>query len=103
LENTVIPLQPELELLPPDFGGSAINTAVVEQAKAIWRGSIRYLGKGNDMFFELALSLRRAGMNGRQIETKLREEAQYGRTPSERLAQIPTVMASLRKSFARAS
>ena len=51
------------------------------------------------MFFELALSLKRAGMPFPQIEGTLRSEARYGRTPNERLAQISSIMASLRTYF----
>jgi hypothetical protein len=36
-------------------------------------------------------------MGLQQIEAKLREEAAYGRTPSERLAQILNIIMSLRK------
>jgi hypothetical protein len=103
IENTTIPLRPELEVLPVEWDGSAINERLVEQAKVIWRGSSAYPHRGNEMFFNLGLSLRRAGMNPQQLEATLRNEAQYGRTPSERLDQIPSIMASLRKSLARAS
>jgi hypothetical protein len=51
---------------------------------------------GATMFFDLALSLKRAGMPFPQIESTLRSEAQYGRTRDERLAQVPSILASLR-------
>ena len=48
------------------------------------------------MFFDLAFSLKYAGMAFPEIESTLRSEAQHARTPNERLAQIPSIMASLR-------
>jgi hypothetical protein len=54
------------------------------------------------MFFEFALSLRRAGMNLAEIESTLRAEGAFGRTPRERLAQIPSIIASLRRYFVSA-
>jgi hypothetical protein len=48
------------------------------------------------MFFDLALSLKYAGMDFAQIESTLRSEAQHARTPNERSVQIPSIMASLR-------
>ena len=52
------------------------------------------------MFFDLALSLNRAGMSFQEIEGMLRSEAQSGTTPKERLAQIPSIMSSLDRYFA---
>ena len=52
------------------------------------------------MFFDLALSLKRAGMSFQEIEGMLHSEAQNGTTPKERLAQIPSIMSSLDRYFA---
>lgn len=104
VENVSIPLQPELEMVPEfENRQSQINGAMVGEAVGTWRISVGHPGRGDQMFFHLALGLRRAGMSHQQIEATLGSEAQYGRSPSERLAQIPSIMASLRKSFARAS
>jgi len=48
------------------------------------------------MFFNLAMSLRRAGMDFYH-ESTLRSEAEFGRTPKERLSQVPSIMSSLRR------
>jgi hypothetical protein len=56
-------------------------------------------GSGDMMFFGLALALRRTGMNLPEIEMTLRGEAQFGRSPKERRAQIPSIMNSLRRYF----
>jgi hypothetical protein len=42
-------------------------------------------------------------MNPQEIEDKLGEEAQHGRTPKERRDQILSIMQSLRKSTGRAA
>jgi hypothetical protein len=98
-ENVSVPLQPELELMSEwENRQAGINERMVEEATATWRTSVGHPGRGNEMFFDLALGLRRAGRGRQQIEATLRAEAAYGRTPSERLAQIPSIMASLRKS-----
>jgi hypothetical protein len=55
------------------------------------------------MFFDLALSLNRAGMSFQEIKRTLHSEAQNGTTPNERLAQIPSIMNSLDRYFASAS
>lgn len=59
--------------------------------------------RGDEMFFNLAVSLRRAGMNLGQIEMTLRTEAQFGRSPKERLSQIPSITKSLRRYFVSAT
>ena len=38
-------------------------------------------------------------MNKGQIETMLRSEAAFGRSPNERRAQIPSIIKSLQESF----
>ncbi len=102
LQNASIPLQPELETAPIyENQQSEVNDKVIQEAVGFWRTSKAYPGQGNEMFFNLALSLRRAGMSLHQIEAKLREEAQYGRSPAERLAQISSIITSLLKSFVR--
>ena len=48
------------------------------------------------MFFDLALSLKYAGMAFPEIESTLHAEAHHARRPQKRLAQIPSIMNSLR-------
>ena len=75
-----------------------VNETVVESAIQTWRKSKAHPGTGNEAFFDLAISLRRAGMPYHQIEQTLRAESQSGRTPKERLDQIKGIMQSLRAS-----
>jgi hypothetical protein len=96
IEHSAITLQPIFDAPAPSSQTPNINWDVVESAKRTWRTSPQHPGKGNAMFFELAMSLKRAGMAFAEIGTALRSEAPYGRTPQERLAQIPSIMASLR-------
>ena len=42
----------------------------------------------NHRFFEFALELRRANLDQREIETTLRLEAEFGRSPKKRKAQV---------------
>jgi hypothetical protein len=98
IQNMPVLLVPELEPLnQPDIHRDGVNDALVQRAKNVWRKSKGQPGSGNTMFFNLALSLRRAGMNLQEIEGALRREAQWGRSPKERLAQIPSVIANLRR------
>ena len=46
-------------------------------------------------FLEYALSLRSAGMSSDDIERKLQDETEYGRSPGERRAQILSIMKTL--------
>ena len=103
LENTTVPLQPEFEVVQADRHPAEVDELLVQSAKETWRGSKWQPGKGDTMFFNLAMSLRRAGMDFYQIENTLRAEAQYGRSPKERLSQVPSVMSSLRRYFASVS
>jgi hypothetical protein len=93
-----VSLQSEFEVLgQPEISQVGVDEVLVQRAKDTWRGSKGQPGMGDTMFFKLALSLRRAGMDLYQIESTLRSEAQFGRTPKERLSQIPSVMSSLRR------
>jgi hypothetical protein len=75
-----------------------VNLAAVEEATKQWHQSRAHPGTGNDSFFNYALSLRSAGMSLDQIERKLEEQAQYGRSPAERRSQISSIMQSLQKA-----
>ena len=92
------PLQPELDVPRFENGPIDVNETVVDSAIKTWRESKAHPGTGNEAFFDLAISLRRAGMPYHQIEQTLRAESQSGRTPKERLDQIRSIMQSLRMS-----
>jgi hypothetical protein len=97
LQNMTFPLQPGFEVVHADVPHPGVDEVLVQRAKDIWRGSKGQPGRGDEMFFNLAMSLRRAGMDFYQIESNLRSEAEFGRTPKERLSQIPSIMTSLRR------
>jgi hypothetical protein len=62
----------------------------VERAVEEWRACPR--GQGNDGFFKLGMALKRAGLDRYEVERTLYSEAAHGRSPSERRAQIASVM-----------
>jgi hypothetical protein len=95
IENTMVPFQPTLEPVEPDIQ-SIRDEVLVQSAISTWRTSPSCPGRGNVMFFDLAFSLKYAGMAFPEIERTLRAEAQHGRSPQKRLAQIPSIMNSLR-------
>jgi hypothetical protein len=98
LQNMTVPLQPGFEGLgQPDVPRAGVDEVLVQRAKEIWRASKGPPGRGDAMFFNLAMSLRQTGMDLYQIENTLRSEAQFGRTPKERLSQVPSIMSSLRR------
>jgi hypothetical protein len=103
LENSTVSLQPEFEVVRANGHSAGVDELLVQSAKETWRGSKGQPGKGDTMFFNLAMSLRRAGMDFFQIENTLRAEHHYGRSPKERLSQIPSIMSSLRRYFASVS
>jgi hypothetical protein len=98
LQNMTFALVPGTEVLgQPEISPAGVDEVLVQRAKDIWRGSKGQHGRGDGMFFNLAMSLRRAGMDFYQIESTLRSEVEFGRTPKERLSQIPGIMSSLRR------
>jgi hypothetical protein len=98
LQNMTFALVPGIEVLSQlEIFRVGVDEVLVHRAKDIWRASKGQPGRGDEMFFKLALSLRRAGMDLYQIENTLRSEAEFGRTPKERLSQIPSIMSSLRR------
>ena len=63
LQNMTFPLQPGFEVVQAEIRQSGVDEVLVQSAKEIWRGSKVQPGRGDAMFFKLALSLRRAGMD----------------------------------------
>jgi hypothetical protein len=99
----VVPFRvPSIAKYRPSNDQRKVNQAMVDKAIEKWRQSIHHPGKGNEMFFNLALDLLTAEMNDFDIEQTLRSEAHNGRSPNERLAQIPTIIASLKNSRRKA-
>jgi hypothetical protein len=103
LENTVVPFR--VPFIPKDRtfdGRREVNQQKVVEATRIWQQSKDYPGEGSTRFFNYALSLRSSGMSLNEIEPKLQAEAQFGRSPAERLSQISSIMQSLQKPYRRA-
>ena len=100
IENSAIPLQPTFVSFDPLCNDtSEVDCASVELAVRLWRASQVEHGKGHDMFFILARSLKLAGMDYPEIEMTLRSEADYAYTPNERKAEIPGLIRDIRKYF----
>jgi hypothetical protein len=100
IENGSLPEQVmwSPEIVPSEIGGSSesgFDPIQVDSAIAEWRNSINHKGEGNDRFFNLARRLKQAGMDAHEIKATLQVEAQHGRSPGERAAQIPSIMQSL--------
>jgi hypothetical protein len=75
---------------------SHIDQNCVDTATALWRSATK--GEGNIAFFRFALDLGRAGLTDGQLKSALVLEAQNGHSPSERLAQIPSIMKSMKRT-----
>ena len=104
IENTVIRFPKTIApQTPQQPRRENIDEVKVEAATKRWRGSRENHKTGNKGFFNYALSLRSAGMSPEQIERKLQEQAQFGRSPDERKEQIPWIMKSLQQSSQRAA
>jgi hypothetical protein len=100
IENSVVPMVPADEPPPwPDTPRTKINEGLVQRAISEWRAALPK--HGNREFFYLALRLRRAGLSDYEIETMLKTEAAFGRSPKERKGQVKSIMTSLRRSRPR--
>jgi hypothetical protein len=105
LENSVVQFRAPFIPKDPTFNdGREINQRKVDlvavaQATNQWQQSRAHPGTGNDSFFNYALSLRSAGMSLDEIDKKLEEQAQFGRSPDEREKQIGSIMESLQPRY----
>jgi len=114
VSSTVVPLEqrpmpmtdcPKLrrmrKLIAEEEAAKFDHVRAQRQAAAIerWRGSLP--GDGNRGFFQLGVDLCSAGMIMADIDSILRQEAGYGRHPSERRAQIKCIMRNLWTSSRR--
>jgi hypothetical protein len=95
----VVDLQPELQPEPDTRaeGDGVVDDLAVERAVAAWRSAPP--STGNAAFFRLGLTLRRAGLELREVEQTLRSEAAFARKGSERerLAGVDNVIKWLRE------
>src|SRR5215204_3900833 len=90
----LIKAEEEERLTPREEG--QLNQVAVDAAVLKWRESLAHQGEGGRRFFELALQLRSAGMEHYDIKATLDLEADNGRSPKERKAQIQSIMNTLR-------
>jgi hypothetical protein len=101
IENTLIPIAPA----PVDREQQSyqqpqtINQAAVDDAIAKWQTTPK--GRGHDAFFQLAVDLRGAGMGGIDIKFTLGVQSHFGKSSTERKAEIPDIMRSLQRSRIR--
>lgn len=103
LENNIIRLPDKCPTVKSETSqANEIDHAKVEEATRVWRQSPNHPRQGNRRFFLYAVSLRSAGMPLDQIESKLREEAEYGRCPDKRRRRIPSVIKTLRQPYRKA-
>ncbi len=97
VEHAAISIDPEPLPWTPDANQSEdVNQLSVKAAIDKWR--LTPEGNGHAAFFQLAVELRGAGMGASEIQSTLSEEAQQGRSPAERKAQIPSIMSTLKGS-----
>jgi hypothetical protein len=89
------------ELIAEEEAAKAETYRARRQAEAIDRWRNATIKGGNDAFLRLAHDLNRMGMSYGDIDATLRQEAGYGRHPSERRDQIKYIMRSLRGSPCR--
>jgi hypothetical protein len=102
VENSGFLIKADVDPVPPPRDrNESVNQKDVEAAIDRWRGARAHPGEGNNRFYAFARELRSAGMDMFEIETTLRSEAPFSRSPSERKAQIPGIMNSLRRGRGR--
>jgi hypothetical protein len=97
--RNAVAMQPDMSDLTSidtacDGEKKTVDIARVRRATEKWHQAPE--GTGNDEFFRLAIELRAAGMEPEEIRATLRRETGFARHPDQRLAQIPSVMDSLR-------
>lgn len=68
----------------------------IEKAINTWKSAPP--GTGNDAFFRLAVALKRAGLDDRQIRQHLSAEANGANSPSDRRNEIRSIMRSLSRA-----
>ena len=86
------------ELIAEEEAAKAKANLVQRQSAAIDRWRCALPGDGNGAFFQLGRDLERSGLSFAEIDATLSQEAGYGRSPTERRAQIKYIMRSLRGS-----
>ena len=95
-------LEMEFEPEEPVYKQSeGVDQARVDVAIAQWQSTEK--GHGHTAFFQLAVDVRGAGMGAAEIKSTLRSQAQFARSKSDRLAEIPHIMRSLREESVNVS
>lgn len=85
---------PSMSPVPPQVDHRAVASAVTA-----WRAAP--LGSGHSAFFALSARLKRAGMSINEVESLLKQEAEYAQSPRERRAEITGLLqASVRETGA---
>jgi hypothetical protein len=103
IEHSLVPVVPPHDLPTLwESDGTEINEALVQEATNVWRQSTLFPGEGNARFWQFALALGRAGRNLNQIQSTLQAEAQFGRSPKKRRAQVKSIINSLRQTRRKA-
>jgi len=75
---------------------AAKPSQIIEDAEREWRRTPH--GHGHEAFFRLALALHRAGLTDPDLTHRLREEAEYARSPRDRKAEIKGIVKKLDQS-----
>jgi hypothetical protein len=91
VRNISLTVDVEPTTIQPDEG--KIDCARFESAITKWRRAEP--GEGNHQFYLLAVELKKIGLSAFEIKAVLTEEAKFGRSPSDRTAQIPSIMSNL--------
>jgi hypothetical protein len=96
VENSIVPIQPEYDEEPVvDIPLGPIDMVAVFHATREWRSTPP--DHGGEGFWRLSLTLFRLGMTLDEIKDMLEIEAEHGRHPIQRKAQIKSIMVSLKR------
>ena len=82
----------------PQIDQSGPQASRVEKAIAAWTSVNQQVGKGHAAFYRLALSLRSAGLDAREMADTLYDQAIWARNPTERRDEIPRIVRKLGRS-----
>ena len=89
------------EMIAAEEAAKMQNDQAQRQAAAIQTWHDTPAKSGNEAFFQLGVDLRSAGLSMADIESTLRQEAGYGRHPTERRREIKNIMRRLGGSSRR--
>ena len=86
----------------PQIDQSGPHAGRVEKAIAAWTSVNQQVGQGHAAFYRLALSLRSAGLDPREMADTLYDQAIWARNPTERRGEIPRIVRKLGRPSANA-